>query len=311
MLHYSKSPEISTNYANVSAYHPMRLVSNMQSFDIPAECLKKIKAVSTRLNSEDHIVKIFGKELITMNGDKGISRELALFKIHEPKTTGFLKTILGKDMICLEIGANIGYYVLLEASLIGPKGRVIAVEPSPRSFAYLCRTISLNDLKNVETYQLALGSDDCTLNFVVSQSSNHNHVLLENQKVMQAQLISVPSMKLDTFVRKLGLQRLDMLRMDVEGYESSIVEGSSETLKRFHPFILMELHIRTDRSKAVKVLQDLRASGYNIRCSIPRSFDYPFFHRFSIGISEIDISNLIDRIERMEMLPNEYNLFLK
>ena len=78
----------------------------------------------------------FGTLLVDAQ-DRGISREFALYHVHEPIATEFMKGLLREGMVGIDIGANIGYYVLLEKRLVGSEGKVVAVEPAPRNLELL------------------------------------------------------------------------------------------------------------------------------------------------------------------------------
>ena len=76
--------------------------------------------------------------------DKGISRTLLLFGERELDHRIILKKVLSKNMKVFDIGANIGYYVLMESSIIGEKGKIIAVEPLPKNMQLLKKNLDLN-----------------------------------------------------------------------------------------------------------------------------------------------------------------------
>ena len=69
--------------------------------------------------------------------DPGISRELAIYHIHEPNATRLFRNHIEKGMYEVDIGSNLGYYALLAATLVGPKGKVLAIEPEPRNYELL------------------------------------------------------------------------------------------------------------------------------------------------------------------------------
>ena len=81
------------------------------------------------------IKTIQGSKMILNLKDEGISRELACYGVHEKNSTEEVKKIIKKGMKILEIGANIGYYALLETKLAGDTGHLYALEPSPSNYA--------------------------------------------------------------------------------------------------------------------------------------------------------------------------------
>jgi FkbM family methyltransferase len=261
-----------------------------------------------KILSSKNGIKIFGRKLVTIPDDEGISRELKITGFHEPINTRFLKTLLKPGMTCIDIGSNIGYYVLLESVMVGSDGKIIAIEPSPRAYKYLQKNISLNTLKNVEKCQFAVGDFDGTVDFRVSAVSNTSAVVTKqepfgNQPSDDLEpIITVPVMQLDSFVRERQLQRLDFLRMDVEGYETRVINGSLSTLKQFRPMIMMEIHIdKTNPSQTLEItnmLRKLEQLGYKMILCFPRRIDMVGgFVRFKLSHEQCDLSGLAEKIE--------------
>ena len=116
-----------------------------------------------------------GSKIYLIPGDTGISRELKVFKIHEPLATATLESHLDetpqRDLYVLDIGSNIGYYTLLEAKG-NPRGRIIAIEPNPVAFQYLKKNIQANALDNVIAKNTAIWNKDGCIEFVVRPVSN-------------------------------------------------------------------------------------------------------------------------------------------
>ncbi len=91
--------------------------------------------------------------------DYSFHRLLFLYKKREPICTDFSNqsAFLKEGDVVLDIGANIGYYVLLEYQLIGKSGRIYAIEPVYNNFELLQKNLRLNNLKNVSAFQFAFG----------------------------------------------------------------------------------------------------------------------------------------------------------
>jgi hypothetical protein len=87
--------------------------------------------------------------------------------------------------------------------------------------------------------------------------------------------IIVEASSVDGLVNELGLQRLDLVRMDVEGHEGEILEGAWNTIEKFRPTICMELHVSyLGLKKSIALLAKLMAKGYRIQFAAPRPIDY-------------------------------------
>ena len=171
--------------------------------------------------SKERIIDVKnGCKLYLIPNDPGISLELTRFGIHEPITTQIVMEKIKKGMICLDCGGNIGYYATLESNLVGREGKVIAIEPSPVNFAYLKKNLELQNQENYEVHNLACGEEDGEITFVIHKISNMCRIANAGEKESEdKKLVKIPIRKLDTFLADKKLDRLDFLRMDIEGSE--------------------------------------------------------------------------------------------
>lgn len=143
----------------------------------------------------------------------------AYLGVFEPEETRLIASFLKPGMVVFDVGANIGYYTLLTSPLVGPTGSVYAFEPSSYAFNKLTRAVKENRLTNVRTFKLALGAQEGELELSPCIEGNHTPNLLEGG----GEKIHVTT--LDSFVREHSIQRIDFLKMDVEGFEPFVVEG--------------------------------------------------------------------------------------
>ena len=99
-----------------------------------------------RLKKVSELIEVNGSKLQVIPNDPfGTSAELLMFRTHEPISTKLVSKLLKKGMTCLDIGSNIGYYVLLENKIIGKEGKVIAIEPSPYNFQCLKKNLEFQN----------------------------------------------------------------------------------------------------------------------------------------------------------------------
>ncbi len=222
--------------------------------------------------SRSYIIKVNEVKLLTIPYDKGISLELVVFGVHEPLSTLVLKKELRRNWTCIDIGANLGYYALLESRLVGNQGKVLAIEPNPVAYKYLRKNIALNKATNIETYKVAMGHYDGTAYFLVDERSNLSRIVADNNT--HRNTIQVPLTTLDKFISDNKISKLDFLRMDVEGYEAHILKGGVTTIKKYHPDLYIEFHkgiIGIDAT--MDLLYELANMGYDIKYYIPREVD--------------------------------------
>lgn len=183
----------------------------------------------------------------------------------------FVRRFLQPGMTVLDIGAHHGFYTLLSARLVGSGGRVFAFEPSPRERKALLRHVNLNRFKNVQVQALALGIEKKQADLYVVEGSQTGCNSLRPPIVLSGtSSISVPVMPLDDWLSGQKLDRVDFIKLDVEGGELEVLKGASNLLERRpRPVILAEVQdLRTLAwgYKAKDVIEYLREKGYKWFC---------------------------------------------
>lgn len=187
------------------------------------------------------IKTIHSNKMVLDLSTPGISKTLFLYGKRELLETWVVEKEVKNDMHVLDVGANIGYYALLEASMLN-SGKVYAFEPDPRNIKLLKDNIKLNDFcKKIEVYPYAVGREGCITTFHQAQRTNLSRVTGNIEGDKASNLITVKCIRLDDF-RKID--DVDFIRMDIEGYECMAVDGMSEFLKRTQKPIkfMMEVH---------------------------------------------------------------------
>ncbi len=166
--------------------------------------------------------------------------------------------------IVLDVGANIGAHTIPLAQLVGSGGVVVAFEPQPVLHRILCANLVLNSIPNVLTYAMALGDceGDCLVpDLDYSQPNNFGGIAID--MVEEGEV--VPLGMLDTF----QLERVDFIKLDVEGYESKVLAGAAETIARCRPI----MYIENDRSeKSPELIQRLFDMNYRLWWHTPPLF---------------------------------------
>jgi FkbM family methyltransferase len=155
---------------------------------------------------------------------------------YESHLVKYLNHTIQSDMICSDVGANIGYFTLLMASLTRPAGRVISFEPTRSTFEMLQENVKLNGLQNVLTEQLALSDFEGEINFNEGPAgfevyNTAGMVTHPNAVHHQFNVRVIQCCTLDTYLEKQGIQRIDLIKIDVEGAEFSVLRGMENTLK--------------------------------------------------------------------------------
>ena len=248
---------------------------------------------------KEYQITVNNYEILTMPNDKGISSELLVFRVHEPLHTELLSRELKKGMVCLDIGANIGYYALLENNKVGNTGKVIAIEPSPINFKQLKKNIMLQENSNVEVHNFACGNYDGFTKFSVSEISNWSRIVGEKDFASDEilSIVDIPIKKIDSFLETVNLSTIDIIRMDVEGYECQVIEGMLNTIYKYNPLLVLEFHTSlVNIEDAKKILIKLKKMGYKIKYYFHRELDLPMLSDMK-NVQSMDVNMLIQILD--------------
>ena len=231
---------------------------------------KKCKYLLLKLNNlkngSEIIVKINNRYKMSLNfEDKGICTELMVNKTREVFSTDYFQKIITEDMTIIDIGANIGYYALLESQLAS-KGEVFAIEPVLGNYNLLRKNIALNNCKNVSTYNFAIGNVDGYLDMYIYDKCNWSS-FIKNPGGNIINTIQVPILTLDEFIESHLTHNPHFIRMDVEGFEYEIMMGSLKTLKTLTSLIIcIEMHPNLmSTEKVTAIIKLMKDNGFKVK----------------------------------------------
>jgi len=202
------------------------------------------------------------KMVVNLN-DEGLARDLVLSNIREPFSTETMRKELRKGNVVIDIGANIGYYALMESRLVGNKGKIYAIEPVPKNFKLLSYNVKLNNYKNIKLFNLAIGEKRKKEKMHISTHHNRCSMIDDGSKFIGS--IMVKTETLDNFIE--GKKWPDLIRMDTEGYEYEIIQGMKKILKTEKPLkIFIEIHPTIiKKKKTIKLLTTLKEAGFQVK----------------------------------------------
>jgi len=170
-----------------------------------------------------------------------------------------------RGSVMLDVGANFGYYSVVIAARFGQQCTIHAFEPNPLIFARLHKNLKLNGAAAVVPHQVGLSDQEGTA-AIVDVPGHSGAVYLRPGS-------GVAVTSLDLFVRRQGLEDVDLIKIDAEGAELRILRGARGILERFRPNILIELNAPTlerENSSISEVIALLRSLGYRIFSINPR-----------------------------------------
>ncbi len=168
--------------------------------------------------------------------DEKDTLELATREIYEPMETAFLKKNLAAGQTFLDIGANIGYYTLLAARQVGPKGKVIAFEPDPDNFGLLKKNVQENGYTYVRLVQKAVSDRAIRSRLFLSESNKGDHRIFDSKDGRPS--IPISSIRLDAFLKRMD-RKVHFIKMDIQGAESKALAGMTSLIRKNERLILV------------------------------------------------------------------------
>ena len=205
---------------------------------------------------------------------EGIDFSIYLLGAFEPATVKAYTRLVSPGSTLVDIGANIGAHTLFLGSLCGSNGRVIAFEPTRYAFGKLKRNVSLNPgiasrIFCCQSMLVASGGDPVE-QAIYSSWPLENSASMEVHAEHKGRLMETQGAiaeTLDSALQRLAVQRVDFVKLDVDGHEASVLAGACQTFARHRPAILMELApfvFRDDMSKFAYMLEFFWGLGYQL-----------------------------------------------
>ncbi len=143
-----------------------------------------------------------------------------------------LRTFIKPGDTVIDVGADIGWFTVLAAQLVGERGKVIAFEPDPETFAILQRNVAVNGFKNVVLEQKALSNKHDRLKLFLAQENRGDNRIFDFGDKRQS--VEVEALSFDEYARSLNPPlKVDFVKIDTQGAEGVIIEGMKETFQRF------------------------------------------------------------------------------
>jgi FkbM family methyltransferase len=158
---------------------------------------------------------------------------------YDPSLMAVLSTLVKRDSVCLDVGANVGP-ITLALSALCPDGHVHSFEPAIQSFRFLERNAARNGVDNVSVHRLALS--DTTGEAKLNYNREFTGGAFISDYLRDGAEEVVPTTTLDDWAESSGLDRLDLVKIDVEGAEGRVLTGGRATIERFRPTLVLELN---------------------------------------------------------------------
>ena len=187
---------------------------------------------------------------------EGIDFAIYLTGYFEPNTISSYKRILRNGDVAIDIGANIGSHTLHLANAVGPDGKVLAFEPTAEIFSKLKENLRLNHLlvDRVQAFQIMLREQNgmevpkeifarWPLKELSEAHPLHGGVAVSTE--------GAEAKTLDTMVLEHGIENVKLIKLDVDGFETEVLSGATETIERDKPAVIFEYSPYTSEEKNI------------------------------------------------------------
>ena len=184
----------------------------------------------------------------------------------EPLTSRLYAKLLRPGDVYVDVGAHVGFHTLLARHFVREDGRLIAIEPQPYNCNKILANCRSNNFTNIFVYVAAAGDSEGAVALHAQSAADTARLSLALDGVSdQAQLFQVPIRRLDSIFQERRIDRVRLLKIDVEGFELSVVNGLGERLQDIDHMVVELLDAGPDMSKnTVTLIQKLSAAGFKL-----------------------------------------------
>ncbi len=196
----------------------------------------------------------FGHPMQVDPEDQVITTHLSKRGCFEPFETRVVQQLVKPGQTVIDIGANIGYYTLQFAKLVGPTGQVYAFEPDPSNFELLNRNVAQNGYANVITIQKAIGHQTGSIKLYQNPSNRGDHRVYQSDESRDS--FDVQSISLDDYATEIH-RPIDVIKLDIQGFEGFAFEGMKKLL---------------DENRDIKIITEFWPRGLKMSGHEPRGF---------------------------------------
>jgi FkbM family methyltransferase len=171
---------------------------------------------------------------------KGFGKFIFAFREYYEPELGYLEKFLSPGKVFIDVGANFGVYTLIASRLVGETGRVFAFEPTAQSFEVLRQNIALNQISNVRAFQLALAEAKGKAWLYYGWDPVGNSLGMDPLGGDKGEEVKIET--LDNLLEEYSLDRVDAIKIDVEGAEELVLRGATRSLALHKPVIIFEFN---------------------------------------------------------------------
>jgi len=202
--------------------------------------------------------------VIRVDASDIVGKHLYYFGVWEPNLTRWISRRLATGQVFIDVGANVGYYSLLASRLVGPSGRVIAIEALPQTFEALLGNLGRNAVANVRAVNAAAWDKREKLKIFVRQEGPTGATTLMSAWADQWHLrrqVEIEADRLASLLSASEIERARIIKIDVEGAEWHVISEMTAWLSQTAPDLEIAIELsRSMMSSQGKSLRDILAT---------------------------------------------------
>lgn len=259
----------------------------------PIKGAVRFSALLDRFVRYQGVVRLPGGVLMTLDSRQEAERWLLFAGNYQPALTAFLKQHTPPHGTCLDVGANLGFYALSFARWVGPQGHVVAAEANPALVERIARDAAHNGFGHLTIVDRPVHARVEPVTFYISPSPGKSSI--HHQHVANPlQTLTLTSTTIDHIAHDHDWQRLDVIKLDIEGNDCNALLGARDTLARFKPVIAFEYWPSTPPEIAEDTFALLHDLGYHLEGLQRDSKRFSFDWRTADDVKHFDVVGMVD-----------------
>lgn len=246
---------------------------------MPRLITRLVPPVSYYSRSDHRKINFYGVSFIVQMND--LMSQPLFFGLHMDEIL-CLDIFFPKNAVVIDVGANIGRWSLLSARLFQTQ-KIYSFEPFLDTYNRLKKNIALNSSLDIESFNLALNNKSELVAMTTLSEKNSGMNFISNIKTDSTN--QVKSVTLDSFVHTHNIKKVDLMKIDVEGFEMNVLKGAEKMIQQHHPVIICEIDD--------KLLAKNKTSPKNV-------FDFLIYHKYQIKkLPHMETISLLQPLENI------------
>jgi FkbM family methyltransferase len=222
--------------------------------------------------SESFLIKWIGDLVVVIHPKNEVYRALFARGVYDPNLVVLVNAMLPKGGVFIDAGANMGYVSLPASQKVGKNGRVFALEPSSRDFSRLLENVSANNLGNIiHPHRLAVSDENGSANMAIADEErsclNTLGAEISFKGVQKIRTEEVDASTIDAFAQKEKINRIDVLKLDVEGGEVKALKGAKGVVGKYRPAIILGVNggaLKSCGTDCIELQKIIDEMGYRV-----------------------------------------------